>query len=185
MEGFLAHVKSKDGTNFYIETNSRLVKDKKGNPNEIRGIFRNVTHKIQLAQKLKHSESKYHALFENSLDAIMLLDKDGKIIEYNRKALQTIGVRLKTNKPILCDIFYKKDCESLIQTTIKKDVCHIPVLPFEKENGQIKYVAISASKIVYNSSFLIQIILHDVATRLTVTSPRSIKSSSKVQKQEV
>ncbi len=51
-------------------------------------IARDVTLRRKLEQQLQESEEKYREMVDNSNDAIFVIDKNGKFLEVNRKALE-------------------------------------------------------------------------------------------------
>jgi two-component system, sensor histidine kinase PdtaS len=65
--------------------------DEQGNPVYITGIVMDITTRHQALQALRSSEAKYRALFENSLDAIIIGAPDGSIIGANSAACRLLG----------------------------------------------------------------------------------------------
>ncbi len=55
------------------------------------GISRDVTERRRVEEALKKSEEKYRAILENASDAILLTDKEGHLLEANRKAQEFFG----------------------------------------------------------------------------------------------
>ncbi len=54
-------------------------------------LAQDVTQQRKIEAKLRESEEQYRSLFENSLDAVMLTDTDGKIHRANSAACQMLG----------------------------------------------------------------------------------------------
>lgn len=48
-------------------------------------VLRDITEVKEVQRALKASENRYRAIFEHSMDALVLIDGTGKIIEYNNK----------------------------------------------------------------------------------------------------
>lgn len=65
--------------------------------NNIEGSVIDLTNIQQASQALKQSEEKYRLIFEESNDAILLLEND-KIVDFNRKTMQLFGL---SNQDIL------------------------------------------------------------------------------------
>jgi PAS domain S-box-containing protein len=59
------------------------IKDAAGVVQEIVLVHEDITDQIRAEEKLKDSESRYRLLFETSLDAIMIVDGNGKYVEVN------------------------------------------------------------------------------------------------------
>jgi two-component system cell cycle sensor histidine kinase/response regulator CckA len=86
-----------------------------------RAIFGVVTdigaHK-KIEEELRKSEERYRALFDNSIDAIYILDRMGKILEANRVACERLGYgREDLLKMKLGDL---KDAEGPVEKQNKK-----------------------------------------------------------------
>jgi len=77
----------KDGTKLTLEISASLIRDSKGQPTGFRGIALNVTERKQIEESLKETEKRYRSLFEESLDAIVITDRKGRLVDANKAAL--------------------------------------------------------------------------------------------------
>ena len=97
-------VKRKDGSIFYADVNSSIVII--GGKSYIMGIFRDITERKRAEEALEEEKERYSQLFEQSNDAIFLLDFNGKIFGVNRRAEELAGYRekelLKMDIPQIC-----------------------------------------------------------------------------------
>lgn len=66
-----------------------VVKD--GTVLSTRGIFRNVTHTVQVEQALKESEARYQSLYDHAPDICTTLNVDGTILSVNWTGLKMLG----------------------------------------------------------------------------------------------
>ncbi|MBN2764942.1 MAG: PAS domain S-box protein [Paludibacteraceae bacterium] len=73
-----------DGEHFPIEVNGSFIKDEAGNPVNLIFIIRDVSER-------KRTEERYKALFEQSIEAFIIVD-DLKIIECNKACETLIGL---------------------------------------------------------------------------------------------
>jgi PAS domain S-box-containing protein len=85
----------KDGTRLTLEISASLIRDIEGQPTGFRGIALDVTERKQTEQELKESEKRYRALFEESMDAIVITDREGGFIDANKAALELLGISRK------------------------------------------------------------------------------------------
>ncbi|AFV23636.1 PAS/PAC sensor signal transduction histidine kinase [Methanolobus psychrophilus R15] len=95
VESFESNVLTKTGQKKLISWRNSYVKDSTGKITTILSSGSDITEQRQSEQKIKVSEEKFRALFENAVDSIMILDMDHNILEVN---------------PSLCDLLlYRKD----------------------------------------------------------------------------
>ncbi|SMP74659.1 bifunctional diguanylate cyclase/phosphodiesterase [Noviherbaspirillum suwonense] len=85
-------VRHKDGHMVWMGTSVKLLV----NPttNERLGsvaVSRDITHEVQTAEKLAQLAAENKALVENSLDIIVLLDRDGRFLRVNEASLPVLG----------------------------------------------------------------------------------------------
>ena len=82
------------------------------------------TEQIELKQKLKESEEKFRVLFENTNDAIFILDKDSQFIEVNQTACKRLGYTreelLKLAPKYIIPPGYKVDIQGNMKTLKEK-----------------------------------------------------------------
>jgi PAS domain S-box-containing protein len=82
----------KDGTRPTLQISASILRDIEGQPTGFRGIALDVTERKQTQEALKESEKKYRSLFEESLDAIVITDREGGFVSANKAALNLLGV---------------------------------------------------------------------------------------------
>ncbi len=81
----------RDGEKRLLSWWCRILKDQN---NAVKGALltaRDITSQKETAEALKNSEIRYRAIFENSLDAILLTIPDGTILEANPAACRMLG----------------------------------------------------------------------------------------------
>ena len=87
-------------------------------------IFRDITEQKNLLLKLKESEEKFRALFENTNDTTFIHDKGSQFIEINQTACERLGYAreelLKLTPKDLIPPGYKVDIEANIKTLYEK-----------------------------------------------------------------
>ncbi len=80
-----------DGTLRYMQVMKSPVIDGNGHVIGVQGIFWDVSDSKRQEAELRESEVRKRALFEASMDAIILSDHEGKIVEFNRAAEKLFG----------------------------------------------------------------------------------------------
>ena len=84
-------LKSKDNRLIYTSVNAHILFDSAGKPIGVEGTLRDITERKRAEEALQESEERYRALVENSTDAILMLDKERKIISSNQAFLDLFG----------------------------------------------------------------------------------------------
>jgi PAS domain S-box-containing protein len=78
-----------DGTIVYTEVAAAPLKYE--GKEAILAVIRDITERKQIEEALRESEERYHSLFANSQDAILLTVPDGSIFDVNPAACQMFG----------------------------------------------------------------------------------------------
>ena len=81
----------KDGTKCILEISASLKRDSEGRPTGFRGTARNVTDRKHAEEELEESSTRYRSLFDESPDAIVVTDREGRIVDANKAALDLFG----------------------------------------------------------------------------------------------
>ena len=83
VEGFESEVYRKDGKKIWISESSRAVKAENGTTLYYEGSGTDITERKQAEQALHESEQRFRTFIEQSVDGAVLIDEQGKIIEWN------------------------------------------------------------------------------------------------------
>ncbi|HTY23982.1 MAG TPA: PAS domain S-box protein [Desulfomonilaceae bacterium] len=82
-------VRSKDGTPFWFEINSRIIRDN-GKPIGVHGTARDITDRKKAEEALRESEEKYRLVVKNASEAIFVV-QDGMLKFVNPRTLKLAG----------------------------------------------------------------------------------------------
>jgi PAS domain S-box-containing protein len=81
----------KDGSLVYVERSAALLRNKNGEITGAVSTIRDITETKRAEKELKEAKEHLDNLIENSLDCIMVSDKNGNITKVNRYFLELLG----------------------------------------------------------------------------------------------
>ena len=67
----------KDGSRFYVEINSEILRDKDGKPTNLLFIERDITERKNVQEQLRRSEERFRLLIKNSSDIVVVISPEG------------------------------------------------------------------------------------------------------------
>ena len=82
----------KDGTEFDIESNTTLLRDKNGNPFGFIIIIRDISQRKRTEDTLKRIVSEWRTTFDTMSDAVLLINKKHQIIRANKAAARFLDL---------------------------------------------------------------------------------------------
>jgi len=82
---------NQDGSKIYIRESARAIRRQDGTILYFDGVVEDITDRKKVEDALLESEIKYRAFFENSIDAILLTNADGKTLSVNQAACTMFG----------------------------------------------------------------------------------------------
>jgi PAS domain S-box-containing protein len=81
----------KDGTSIEVSVTLSLVRNTTGEVLGVASIARDITGRKQWEEALRESEARKTAILQSAMDAIIGMDREGRIIEFNPAAERTFG----------------------------------------------------------------------------------------------
>jgi PAS domain S-box-containing protein len=85
-----------DGKQAWLETNKMPLRDRDGHIFGILATVEDITERQQAELNLRESEEKFRSLYENTTDAVLLLDEQG-VIDCNQATLTIFGYAAKAD----------------------------------------------------------------------------------------
>jgi diguanylate cyclase (GGDEF)-like protein/PAS domain S-box-containing protein len=92
-EGVEYRVRHTDGTWYWHTSSAVPFKDDAGTIVGFYGIARDITKRKRAEEALLESETKYHAMIDQSLDGITILDEHGNVDDWNRVMTSITGIQ--------------------------------------------------------------------------------------------
>ncbi len=154
-------LKKKDGTAIDVVLNASSIRDESGKPVLCRSIWRDVS-------EIKKIESRFQTIFENAVDAILVISSEGKIIDCNRIACSSLGYsRDELLQLTVSDIetaFNSQELNTVLQEILKGGF-FFHESKHRCKNGTELPVEINASSIDYLDKPHILAISRDISRR--------------------
>jgi two-component system cell cycle sensor histidine kinase/response regulator CckA len=170
----------KDGTVFPSETLSSEVKDETGSTLGFLGITRDVTARRQAEQELRESEEKYSKLFNNEIDAILIVDTETKtLIDVNDAFLKLYGYSREEAKHLrIQDLSAEPELTlSTIRKTARVGNLRISKRRHRKKDGTEIMVDIAAATFMLQNRKVIFARIQDITEH--VASERKLRELEK------
>jgi two-component system sensor histidine kinase/response regulator len=164
-----------DGQKIYVQVLKAPERDASGRIVGIQGMFWDVTAREQTAVALHESETRKHAIFEAALDCMIMIDHDGKVVEFNPAAEKTFGY---TRKEVLgmemSALLAQPDARARHRANLSRyDVTQEQgsmmgrrlESPLLRKNGEVFIAEVSMQPILLQKSTSFAIILRDITER--------------------
>ncbi len=160
----------KDGSQHWISTNVRLVRDLQGHPQYYEGTMIDITTRKTAEEAFAESEERYRTAIEHSNDAVAIV-QGAKIQYVNRRYVELFGY--DTPEEIIGQPFYHavhpEDRERVI--TISQQRLRGEPVPSRYEfkgvtkDGRIVHIEVSATSLLYRGMTVYLAYLRDISDR--------------------
>jgi len=104
---------TKRGKEISLEVNANPLFDEKGKIISTLGVFRDITERKRAEEKLKTAQEYTQSLIDSSLDMIISVDSDRRIVEFNLAAQKTLGYSKAEVLSKHVDLLYADSAEGL------------------------------------------------------------------------
>lgn len=166
---FPIRLRRKDGTVIDCLATAHVRRDADGRPAGFHGIVRDVSERKRFLEELRRSESEYRSLFENALDAIIIMDPvTEEVLDANARACELYGFKAQ-------DFIGRSMLELSVEPERGRDYAKQTLhgtgryLAFEskhhRSDGTVREIEIRAGLVSYKSRVAILSINRDVTNR--------------------
>lgn len=112
--------RKKDGTPFWCYASVSTFNHPRFGPVWV-GVYTNITEKKKAEEELKNSETKYHTMFDQSVNSIVIVDPEtGKLVEFNDRVYKQLGYTLKEFEKLKLSDFEAVEAPEKCMNHIKK-----------------------------------------------------------------
>ncbi len=159
----------KNGSIIPCEITVNPMRDKNGVAFGLVGITRNITKRKETEQKLKQSEEKYRTLFEDSPQAVGLINTKGVVVQGNSNIEKIFGYKQEEfigQSFRKFPLFSKEDNAIVFKSLnklIKGEIPEPQEIQLHRKDGSIIWVSMQSSIVKLKNETLFQIITQDIS----------------------
>jgi len=154
-----------------MEATADLVKSPAGKGFEILVISRDITEKKKVFSSLEESERKFHAIFDNIIDGVVLArTRDKKIYDCNETFARMLGHKAERVKELNVDDLHPESSLPHVHEVFKKQaqgkITLAKDLPIKRKDGSVFYADVNSSRIDIGGERYLMGIFHDTTERV-------------------
>ena len=163
----------KDKSLIDVEVNAALLRDTDGTVTGAVSTIRDITERKEFEERLKKSEDKYRGLITHANDAIITVNREGVIIDYNEMAERIFGYSAdeivgKTGS-LLLPVAEREKWQNSIRQFKDNPALRLPSKTIEKKglrkDGKEIFVESSTFSLKTHGEYLFTSIVRDVTDR--------------------
>ncbi len=166
------HIRTPAGNILYVRGHFVPIKGKDGKIEKIYATIEDISKNKQMESALIESEEKYRTLFQNSEDAILIL-QNNRFIDCNNSAIKLFGYSTKDQllnvHPSALSPDKQEDgkssfdkAEEMIQQAISKGHHRFSWI-HQREDGKNFFAEVLLTKIQYQDNFVIHSVVRDIS----------------------
>ena len=166
--GCQLHIRRKDGADFPAYLECIRIENRHGDTS-LRVVLFDVTKRERADRQLQESEQKYRAIFDGTLDGIMLADETGLIVEYNPEILRISG--LSDAELRRMHVWGFRPAEKMLATrNIISQIMSMggsatSEFKYKKPNGQVIRVEARGVRLVIGDKSYLKCVVRDITER--------------------
>lgn len=169
---FVSLCKRRNGESFYAERTSNLLRDEKGNPVAIHGVFRDISERKKAEMEIVESEQRYRVLFDSLKEGVYQSEptEDGVFTWINKAGAEILGYK-STEEVIgtrVKDIYVNSDDRrKIVEKLTKEGVWRNFSSLCKRKNGERFYMERTSNLVTDDKGKLARIdgIFRDITER--------------------
>ena len=169
---FVSLCKRKNGDSFYAERTSNMLRDEKGNPVVIYGVFRDISERKKAEMEIVESEKKYRLLFNSLKEGVYQCEPevDGVFTWINQSGAEILGYKSPEEAigTKLKDIYVNPDDRAKLVEKLSKEGAWKNFVSFcKRKNGERFYMERTSSMVADDKGKPVRIegIFRDITER--------------------
>ncbi|MBD3305074.1 PAS domain S-box protein [candidate division KSB3 bacterium] len=157
-----------DGSIRWMAERGDVIRDPHGKPTRIIGIIQDMTERKQFEQVLEENKQNFEAIFNASIDALIITDLTGRIVHVNPQArhFYRYSEAAMTSRCIsqLVHPAYQQVCEQFVQHVQTNGTAHVEVKGL-RQDGTSFHADVQGTVVDYNGEPHLLAIVHDISSR--------------------
>ena len=85
-------VQRADGARMWVDTSKVPLRDDRGEPFAVLGVYEDITQRLEAQRALAASEARYRSILATAMDGVWLLDARGRVLTCNEAAARMLGL---------------------------------------------------------------------------------------------
>lgn len=164
--------KRKNSESFYAERTSSMLRDEKGNPVAIYGVFRDISERKKAEMEVIESEKRYRLLFDSLKEGVYQSEPevDGAFIWVNQAGAEILGY--KSPEEVIGtkvkEIYVNPDDRKELIESLEKEGVWRSFISYCRRKSDERFISESTCNLVRNESgkpIRIDCILRDITGR--------------------
>ncbi|MDD5094269.1 MAG: PAS domain S-box protein, partial [Dehalococcoidia bacterium] len=166
-----------DGEVRFVHTKNRVSLDEAGNSIRVSLITQDITERKQSEEVLKESEEvlkeseeRFRAIFDNSIDGVLVTDLEtGRLHSCNKAMCQMLGYSLDEIGDMKITDLHPEEALPYVMANIEREALVTPPLtreiPLKRKDGTIFYTEVTSSPVTFAGRLYLAGIFRDVTER--------------------
>lgn len=179
---FQCRVQHKNGHYIWFETTVKIIRDDMGSVHKLIGIGRDISERKQEEEENRKAKERLESFFQNSADAIWVIDREDRVIEVNPSFEKMFGwpeKEVKGEKLPIIPEFLKNSMDSIHKRIKMGETISSLKTIRQKQDGQLLDVEATLSPIRNSSGAVIGLtgICRDISSKKRTDEELTFKTS--------
>jgi PAS domain S-box-containing protein len=170
-------LRRKDGSELWVLVTSNPIQDSAGNYSGTVSLLTDITERKAMEEDLRESEARSQAILNSALDAVVTIDHEGRIVEFNPAAEKMFGHRQaevlgRKMGEVIVPAELRDRHQSMLERCAQTGEVHILgrliELPAMRADGSVFPAEMTINRVEYGSRLLFTGFIRDITVRKQV-----------------
>lgn len=164
---------TKNGTIVWVDVHARPLTDKRGTPIAIISTAHNIQELKKVEKELEESKAQAQAILETTVDGIITIDEEGKILSFNQAASrifdyqedEVLGKKVKILMPEPYRTEHDEYMQQYRDTGIPRIIGSRRELTGKRKDGSVFPMELSVSEVKWDGNRIFTGVVNDISER--------------------